>query len=153
MICIIQKMFALLNNNLNYLKNCVFKCFFKKYNKLLLKKTIFFTICNSWKVLVLKKKNLIKDIRDLFTHKKNLNYNAIKAIRNLFRLEIETKEINDIILRDITKVFKMEKKKIIYKPVRVSNFFGIKMILNMKVMVIEIRLYQLKNILVKLGHI
>ena len=105
-------MFALLNNNLNYLKNCVFKCFFKKYNKLLLKKTIFFTICNSWKVLVLKKKNLIKDIRNLFTHTKKLNYNAIKAVRNLFRLEIETKEINNIILRDITKVFRWRRRKL-----------------------------------------
>ena len=43
--------------------------------------------------------------RNLFRLKKELNYSAIKDIRNLFRLEKETKAINDRILRDIKNIF------------------------------------------------
>ena len=35
MIHIIHKMLVLLKNSLSYLKDNIFKCFFKKYNKLL----------------------------------------------------------------------------------------------------------------------
>ena len=35
MIYIIHKMFVLLENNLNYLKDSIFECFFKEYNRLL----------------------------------------------------------------------------------------------------------------------
>ena len=35
MICIIHKMLALLKNHPNFLKDNIFKCFFKKYNRLL----------------------------------------------------------------------------------------------------------------------
>ena len=35
MICIIRKMLVLLKNHLNYLRDNIFKCFFKKYDKLL----------------------------------------------------------------------------------------------------------------------
>ena len=35
MIYIIHKMLVLLENHLNYLKDNIFKCFFKKYNRLL----------------------------------------------------------------------------------------------------------------------
>ena len=38
----------------------------------------------------LKKKNIVKDIRNLFKLRKELNYTAIKGIKNLFRLETET---------------------------------------------------------------
>ena len=38
-----------------------------------------------------------------------------------------------------------------YKPVRVDNF-GSTVILNAKVMVAEIKAYQLKNILIQLDH-
>ena len=37
--------------------------------------------------LSLKEENKIKDIRNLFRLKKELNYTSIKDIRNLFRLE------------------------------------------------------------------
>ena len=44
MIYTIHKILALLKNYLNYLKDNIFECFFKKYNRLLffLKKLIFF---------------------------------------------------------------------------------------------------------------
>ena len=35
MIYIIQKMLVLLKNNLNYLNDSIFECFFKEYNRLL----------------------------------------------------------------------------------------------------------------------
>ena len=35
MIYIIQKMLVLLKNHLNYFKDNIFKCFFKKYNRIL----------------------------------------------------------------------------------------------------------------------
>ena len=42
MIYIIRKMLALLKNHLNFLKDNIFECFFKKYNRLLLFKKIDF---------------------------------------------------------------------------------------------------------------
>ena len=43
MIYIIHKMLVLLKNHLNYLKDSIFECFFKKHNRLLfLLKKIFF---------------------------------------------------------------------------------------------------------------
>ena len=35
LIYIIHKMLALIRNNLNYLKDSIFECFFRKYNRLL----------------------------------------------------------------------------------------------------------------------
>ena len=52
----------------------------------------------------------IKEKRNLFRLKKGLNYAAIKDVRNPFRLEKETKEIKDRILRDIKNFLSMEKK-------------------------------------------
>ena len=40
-----------------------------------------------------------------------------------------------------------------YKPVRVRVIFGVTIIMNMKVTTIEMKNYQLKNILIKLDHI
>ena len=34
-ICIIHKMLVLLKNHLNYIKDSIFKCFFKEYDKIL----------------------------------------------------------------------------------------------------------------------
>ena len=49
--------------------------------------------------------------------------NIIKDIRNLFRLENETKAIKDRILRDIKNLFEYEEQEEnYYKPVTVSNF-------------------------------
>ena len=64
----------------------------------------------NWK---LEEEKMIKDIRNLFRLKKELNYTAIKDIGNRFRQQMETKEIKDRILRDIKNLFSMEKKKII----------------------------------------
>ena len=45
-------------------------------------------------------------------------------LRNISRLEKETKAVKDIILRDIKNLFKHEKEEEnFYKPVRVSNFW------------------------------
>ena len=50
MIHIIYKILVLIKNHLNHLKNNIFECFFKEYNKLLFfKKTIFFITYNNGK--------------------------------------------------------------------------------------------------------
>ena len=52
MIYIIHKMSVLLENHLNYLKDSIFECFLKEYNRLLFlkkKKKIFFTKYNNEK--------------------------------------------------------------------------------------------------------
>ena len=51
MIYIIHKILVLLKNHLNYLKDNIFECFFKKYNRLLFfsKKIVFFITCNNGK--------------------------------------------------------------------------------------------------------
>ena len=70
--------------------------------------------------------------------------NIVKDIRNLSRQEKWTKVIKDRILWDIKNFFEYEKEKEnYYKPIRVI----------VKVMVIKIKHYQLKNILIKLVHI
>ena len=43
----------------------------------------------------LEEKNIIKDIRNLFRLKRELNYTTMKHIRNLFRLEKEAEAIKD----------------------------------------------------------
>ena len=47
--------------------------------------------------------------------------NMIKDMRNLFRLEKETKAIKDRILRDIKNLFEREEENY-YKPVRENDF-------------------------------
>ena len=42
-----------------------------------------------------EEENIIKDIKNLFRLKKEINYTAIKVIRNFFRQEKETKTIKD----------------------------------------------------------
>ena len=48
--------------------------------------------------------------------------NIIKDIRNLFRVETETKAIKDRLLGDINNLFEHKDEENHYKPVRVSNF-------------------------------
>ena len=55
-----------------------------------------------------EEEKIIKDIRNLFGLKKELNDTAIRNIKNLFRREIETKTIKSRILRDIKNLFKSE---------------------------------------------
>ena len=51
--------------------------------------------------------------------------NIIKDIRNLLRLEKETKAIKDRILKDIKNLFEHKKEQEhYYKPFRVSNFWS-----------------------------
>ena len=83
MIYRIHKILVLIKNHLNYLKDNIFECFFKKHNGLLFKtkkkqKT-------KLKIQGLKKKKTIKDVRNIFRLKKELNHTAIKDIRNCFR--------------------------------------------------------------------
>ena len=62
--------------------------------------------------LILEEENIIKDIRNPFRLKKELNYTAIIDRRSIFRLEKETKAIKDRILRNIKNVLSMKAKKI-----------------------------------------
>ena len=68
-----------------------------------------------------EEENIIKDIRNLFRLKQELNSTAIKGIKNLFRLKKETKPTKDRIIRYIRNHFEHEKEDC-YKPVRVNNF-------------------------------
>ena len=71
MIYIIHKMLVLLKNYLNYLKENIFKCFFKKYNRLLFfEKNKFFSQHIIMESLNLKEENIIKFIRNFFRLKK-----------------------------------------------------------------------------------
>ena len=75
--------------------------------------------------LSLEEESIVKDIRNLFRLKKELNYTAIKDVRILFRLEKETKAIKDRILRGIKNLFEHEQEEEhYYEPVRVSNFWN-----------------------------
>ena len=60
--------------------------------------------------LSLKEENIIKDIRNLFRLKKELNYTIIKDKRNLFRQKKETKPIKNRILRDIKNLLRIKRK-------------------------------------------
>ena len=60
--------------------------------------------------LSLEEENIIKDIRNFFRLKKQLNYTAINDIRNLFRPGKETKAVKDRILRDIKNLFEHEEE-------------------------------------------
>ena len=74
--------------------------------------------------LSLEEENIIKDKRNLFVLKTELNYATIKDIRNLFRLKKETKKIKNRILRDIRNLCEHEEEENYYKPVIVSNFWS-----------------------------
>ena len=63
----------------------------------------------------------IKDIRNIFRLKKELNCTTIKDPRNLFRLEKETKSIKDRTLRDTKNLFEHEEVNF-YEPVKVNYF-------------------------------
>ena len=70
--------------------------------------------------------------------------NIIKDIRIFFR-QIKDRTIKDRTIRDIKNLFEHEEEKEnYYKPTSVT------IMLNTKVTVIEIKHYQLKNILIKL---
>ena len=75
------------------------------------------------KKIQIQKKNIIKDVRNLFrlkNLKEETNDAAIKCIRNIFILKKENKAIKDRIIRDIKNLFE-QKGKDYYKPVRVGK--------------------------------
>ena len=82
-----------------------------------------------------EEENVIKDIRNFFRLKKELNYTATKDIRNVLDEKKKRKQLKIEYLQ-ILRIFLSMKKKII-----------------MKVTVIEIKHYQLKNILIKFDSI
>ena len=101
----------------------------------------FFIICNNRKFKSWRRKHNSRYKKSFYTK---------IDIRKL-RQEKETKTIKDRILRDIKNSFEHEKQEEnYYKLVRESNFWSSSYT---KVMVIKIKHYQLKNILIKLVHI
>ena len=100
------------------------------------------------KVLRLDKKledNIIKER----LKKREIDDITIKDIRSLFRLKEENEAIKERVVRNIRNFFEYEEDY--YKLIRLGNFWS-NNILNMKVMVIEVKHYQLENILIKLEH-
>ena len=81
--------------------------------------------------------------------KREIDDITIKDIRSLFRLKEENEAIKERVVRNIRNFFEYEEDY--YKLIRLGNFWS-KNILNMKVMVIEVKHYQLENILIKLEH-
>ena len=71
----------------------------------------------------LEEENIIKDIRNFFTLRKELNYTATRDMKNPFRREKETKAIKEESLA-ILRIFLSMKKKNCYDQVRVSNFWS-----------------------------
>ena len=67
--------------------------------------------------------------------------NIIENIRNLFKIKKENKSIKDKIIRDIKTLIEQQGEDCC-KPVRVGNFWNNNCILNMKVVMIEIKTYQ-----------
>ena len=64
--------------------------------------------------LSLEEENIIKDIRNLFRVKKELNYTVVKGIRNLLRLERnKLKQLKIEYLETLRIFLSMKKKKII----------------------------------------
>ena len=72
----------------------------------------------------LEEEKIIKDIRNPFRLKKELNYTETKDIRNLFRQKKEAEAIKDRILKDIKNLSQHEEEENYYKSVRVSNFWS-----------------------------
>ena len=67
----------------------------------------------------------------------------------IFRLKKENKAIKNRIIRGIRNLFEHEEDY--YKPQTVANFWS-NNCMNMSVTVIEIKYYQLENILIKSDH-
>ena len=57
-----------------------------------------------------QEENIMKDLKKLFKLKKELNYTAIKDVRDHLRLEKETKAIKDRILRDSKNLYVHEEE-------------------------------------------
>ena len=66
--------------------------------------------------------NIIKDIRNLFRLKNEINDTATKYMRNLFRLKKENEGIKNRANRDIGKLSEHEEEENYYKLLRVGHF-------------------------------
>ena len=67
--------------------------------------------------------NIIKEVRNLFRLKKEIDGNTIKDVINLFRLKKENETIKEKIIRDIRNLFELEnEEEDYYKPVREGSF-------------------------------
>ena len=88
--------------------------------------------------------NAIKDVRNLFRLKKETNDTTIKYMRNLFRLKKENEVIKDSTIRDVRNLFSHEKEENYYKPVRAVNFCSNNLI-EYESNGDGIKFYQLKN--------
>ena len=121
-----QKILLLLKNHLNYLLKIIFSnAFLRSIIRIIFLKNQFSSKHIMMENTKPEEEKIIKDIRNLFRLKKELNYTTIKDIRNFFRLEKETKAIKDGIRRDIKNLFEYEEEKeIYYKTVRISNFWS-----------------------------
>ena len=95
--------------HLNFLKDNIFKCFFKEQNGLFLNK--FFSHHIMTESLSLEEEKIIKDTRNLFSLQKEPNYTGIKHIKKVFILEKRTKATNDRILKDIKNLFEYEEQE------------------------------------------
>ena len=103
----------LLNPFQRNIKNYIFKIiFFITYNDESLK---------AWKRLKKIENNIVKDVRNLFKLKKEID--AI-FLRNLFGLETENESSKDNIIKDIRNLFELEIKEDFYQPVSVSNYWS-----------------------------
>ena len=70
-----------------------------------------------------EQEKITKAIRNFIRIKKEQKDTAIKDIKNLFSLKKEVKVIKDIVLRNIKNLFEHEKEEEnCYKPIRVNNF-------------------------------
>ena len=87
---------------------------------------------------------MIKDVR----LKNEINYTATKYLINHFRLKKENEAIPESVIRAIRNLFQHDEESIISEYV----IFEVVTISNMKAIVIKIKLYQLKNILIKLDY-
>ena len=54
------------------------------------------------------KENIIKDVRNIFRLKKEIDGTTIKHIRSIFRLNKENEAIKDQVIRDIRNLFEHE---------------------------------------------
>ena len=83
----------------------------------------------------------IKDARNFLRLIKGIDDTKVRGVRNPFRLKKENKASKNRRIRDIRKLYEDE-----------EHFFWVTIILNMTILMIEIKHYQLKNILIKLDH-
>ena len=98
-----------------------------------------------------EEEKIIKNKKNIFRQKKEQVDTTIKDMRNLCRLKKEVNRVNNIVLRNIKNLSEREKEEEnYYKPVRVDNFRRNNYTI---VMVIKMKYYQLKNILIKFDHI